>query len=163
MLNSYNVFLSDGIDGKQARRTKSSGPLGELFDHGLDSWTASLVPICLYSCFSRVDHTINVWRFYFVLWNILISFYLSHWEKYNTGVLFLPWGYDFGMIVSTTTINGQFDIILHFIYTFFISEFCICLHSHGDIRSSYVESRLSFRTQFWFLFRTLNSCDFFRM
>ena len=31
-------FETDGIDGKQARRTGSSGPLGELFDHGLDSW-----------------------------------------------------------------------------------------------------------------------------
>ena len=31
------LFLShtlDGIDGKQARRTGSSTPLGELFDHG---------------------------------------------------------------------------------------------------------------------------------
>jgi phosphatidylglycerophosphate synthase len=29
-----NVYL-DGIDGKQARRINLSGPLGELFDHGL--------------------------------------------------------------------------------------------------------------------------------
>lgn len=27
----------DAIDGKQARRTGSSSPLGELFDHGCDS------------------------------------------------------------------------------------------------------------------------------
>ena len=27
----------DAIDGKQARRTNSSSPLGELFDHGCDS------------------------------------------------------------------------------------------------------------------------------
>jgi ethanolaminephosphotransferase len=27
----------DGIDGKQARRTGSSNPLGELFDHGFDA------------------------------------------------------------------------------------------------------------------------------
>jgi len=27
----------DAIDGKQARRTKTSSPLGELFDHGCDS------------------------------------------------------------------------------------------------------------------------------
>ena len=32
----------DGIDGKQARRTGSSSPLGEMFDHGLDSWSTSL-------------------------------------------------------------------------------------------------------------------------
>lgn len=29
----------DAIDGKQARRTGSSSPLGELFDHGCDSMT----------------------------------------------------------------------------------------------------------------------------
>jgi ethanolaminephosphotransferase len=28
----YQSF--DAIDGKQARRTGTSGPLGELFDHG---------------------------------------------------------------------------------------------------------------------------------
>jgi phosphatidylglycerophosphate synthase len=27
----------DAIDGKQARRTGTSSPLGELFDHGCDS------------------------------------------------------------------------------------------------------------------------------
>lgn len=27
----------DAIDGKQARRTGSTGPLGELFDHGCDA------------------------------------------------------------------------------------------------------------------------------
>lgn len=30
----------DAIDGKQARRTDSSSPLGELFDHGCDSVSA---------------------------------------------------------------------------------------------------------------------------
>lgn len=28
----------DATDGKQARRTKSSSPLGQLFDHGCDSF-----------------------------------------------------------------------------------------------------------------------------
>ena len=27
----------DAVDGKQARRTKTSGPLGQLFDHGCDA------------------------------------------------------------------------------------------------------------------------------
>ena len=29
----------DAIDGKQARRTKTSSPLGQLFDHGCDSFS----------------------------------------------------------------------------------------------------------------------------
>lgn len=42
LLAAINIFLAytlDGIDGKQARRIGLSGPLGELFDHGLDSYT----------------------------------------------------------------------------------------------------------------------------
>lgn len=92
---------TDGIDGKQARRTQTSGPLGELFDHGLDSWTAVLIPTCLYSIFGRyTDYSVSPIRYYFILWNVFLTFYSSHWEKYNTGVLFLPWGYDLSMIVS---------------------------------------------------------------
>lgn len=39
----------DAIDGKQARRTGTSGPLGELFDHGCDAlnlvvFISSLIP-----------------------------------------------------------------------------------------------------------------------
>ena len=33
----------DAIDGKQARRTGSSSPLGQLFDHGCDAITTSVV------------------------------------------------------------------------------------------------------------------------
>ncbi|CAG4985724.1 unnamed protein product [Colias eurytheme] len=100
-VSSVNLFVAytlDGIDGKQARRTGSSGPLGELFDHGLDSYSAVLIPTCLYSIFGRDE--LSPKRFFFVIWNIFINFYLTHWEKYNTGVMFLPWGYDFTMIGS---------------------------------------------------------------
>jgi hypothetical protein len=33
----FLYLILDGLDGKQARRTGSSGPLGQLFDHGCDS------------------------------------------------------------------------------------------------------------------------------
>jgi ethanolaminephosphotransferase len=32
----------DNVDGKQARRTNSSSPLGELFDHGCDALNCSI-------------------------------------------------------------------------------------------------------------------------
>lgn len=101
---AINIFLAytlDGIDGKQARRIGLSGPLGELFDHGLDSYTAVLIPVCLYSIFGRTTASVPPIRFYYVVWTILFSFHASHWEKYNTGVLYLPWGYDLGMWGST--------------------------------------------------------------
>ncbi|CAH0403071.1 unnamed protein product [Chilo suppressalis] len=97
----FLAYTLDGIDGKQARRTQTSGPLGELFDHGLDSYSVFFIPACLYSIFGREDFSIPPIRIYFVMWNLLLNFYISHWEKYNTGVLFLPWGYDFSMWAST--------------------------------------------------------------
>lgn len=38
----------DAIDGKQARRTKTSSPLGQLFDHGCDSFSITffMLAIC---------------------------------------------------------------------------------------------------------------------
>jgi ethanolaminephosphotransferase len=38
LLNAFCIFMYqtlDAIDGKQARRTQQSSPLGELFDHGI--------------------------------------------------------------------------------------------------------------------------------
>jgi len=35
--------LLDEMDGKQARKTGNSSPLGLLFDHGCDSWTISFL------------------------------------------------------------------------------------------------------------------------
>lgn len=94
----FVAYTLDGIDGKQARRTGTSNPLGELFDHGLDSYTAGLIPAAMYSIFGRgAKYSIVPFRMFFTMWNVLINFYLSHFEKYNTGVLFLPWGYDFSM------------------------------------------------------------------
>lgn len=99
LINSsfHYAILLDGIDGKQARRTGTSGPLGELFDHGVDSYSAVLTPIYVFSLFGKVE--LSPLRMHFVTWNVFLNFYLTHFEKYNTGVLFLPWAYDFTMWV----------------------------------------------------------------
>lgn len=89
----------DGVDGKQARRTNSSTPLGELFDHGLDSWACVFFVSSMYSVFGRGASGVSVLTLYGLLWVVLFSFILSHWEKYNTGILFLPWGYDLSQVV----------------------------------------------------------------
>ena len=88
------------MDGKQARRTNSSTPLGELFDHGLDSWACIFFVTTVYSIFGRGETGVSVATLYYILWVVLFSFILSHWEKYNTGILFLPWGYDASQVVS---------------------------------------------------------------
>lgn len=49
----------DAIDGKQARRTGSSSPLGELFDHGCDAISTGI--------------------FYFsIIWNLNLYFNFLH-------------------------------------------------------------------------------------
>jgi ethanolaminephosphotransferase len=85
-------YALDGMDGKQARRTKSSTPVGELFDHGLDSWAAILLPVCLASGFGRwhISASDDFWACV----SVLGAFYVSHWEKYVTGIMYLPWLYD---------------------------------------------------------------------
>uniref|UniRef100_A0A8C7D0H6 Ethanolaminephosphotransferase 1 n=1 Tax=Oncorhynchus kisutch TaxID=8019 RepID=A0A8C7D0H6_ONCKI len=92
------VQVLDGVDGKQARRTNSSTPLGELFDHGLDSWACVFFVATVYSIFGRGPSGVGVATLYYILWVVLFSFILSHWEKYNTGILFLPWGYDISQV-----------------------------------------------------------------
>lgn len=98
-------FLShhlDGTDGKQARRTGSSSPLGELFDHGLDSWATLFLPVALFSVFGRNgEFGLSVGSMYGIMWLILVSFIVSHWEKYNTGIMFLPWSYDLSQLGMT--------------------------------------------------------------
>uniref|UniRef100_A0A8C4M0E3 Ethanolaminephosphotransferase 1 n=1 Tax=Equus asinus TaxID=9793 RepID=A0A8C4M0E3_EQUAS len=95
---NFIAYTLDGVDGKQARRTNSSTPLGELFDHGLDSWSCVYFVVTVYSIFGRGSSGVSVFVLYLLLWVVLFSFILSHWEKYNTGILFLPWGYDISQV-----------------------------------------------------------------
>nr|CAH8820015.1 unnamed protein product [Trichobilharzia regenti] len=94
LVTSFLVFIAhtlDGTDGKQARRTKSSSALGELFDHGCDSWVCLFLPGSMFSLLGDVYTTREM---FIGQWVLIVSFLLSHWEKYITGVLFLPWTFD---------------------------------------------------------------------
>ncbi|OZJ02581.1 hypothetical protein BZG36_04189 [Bifiguratus adelaidae] len=79
----YSTF--DNVDGKQARRTGTSSPLGELFDHGCDALNCSIGAIVEAACMS-FGHS---WYAAFLLLMTTIPFYLSTWEEYHTGVLYL--------------------------------------------------------------------------
>eukprot|EP00048_Salpingoeca_helianthica_P020536 m.7045 g.7045 ORF g.7045 m.7045 type:complete len:402 (-) comp4937_c1_seq1:39-1244(-) len=101
----------DGMDGTQARRTRTSSPIGELFDHGLDSMGCFLQPLASISCLGMCG-VINEDNSFFVLWAIMISFFLTHFEKYNTGVLFLPWTYDLSqlLVAAVFLLTGFYGI-----------------------------------------------------
>ncbi|XP_038622681.1 ethanolaminephosphotransferase 1-like isoform X1 [Tachyglossus aculeatus] len=99
-LSTFCAYTLDSIDGKHARRTQSCTPLGELFDHGLDSWATSLFILSWFSACASPEGTpgVSVHTMYLSLIIVLFNFMFSHWEKYNTGVLFLPWGYDLSQV-----------------------------------------------------------------
>jgi ethanolaminephosphotransferase len=92
LLNGMSMLIYqtlDNMDGKQARRTNSSSPLGLLFDHGCDAvnsmfgsanWMVGmgLVP--------RHDPLL-CWA---VLFGPFAMFYIATWEEYYTGELILP-------------------------------------------------------------------------
>ncbi|KAG1145566.1 hypothetical protein G6F37_011159 [Rhizopus arrhizus] len=85
---SLGLFLYqslDAIDGKQARRTGTSGPLGELFDHGCDALNTSL-SILTWASATGLGQS---WWTVGSLWASLANFYLSTWQEYHTGHLYL--------------------------------------------------------------------------
>ncbi|DBA04672.1 TPA: hypothetical protein N0F65_012255 [Lagenidium giganteum] len=89
----------DALDGKQARRTNSSSPLGQLFDHGCDAFST------ISNIFGALS-TVQLGRgmlSYTVLSSISISFYMAQWEEYHTGVMSCGNGY-FGVTEGQLTL-----------------------------------------------------------
>jgi len=91
---TFVAHVADGTDGKQARRTGASGPTGELFDHGIDSYMTITFTVTAFSVFGCADYSLSALRLLLFLMMIQLVFYVTHWEKYNTGILFLSWCYD---------------------------------------------------------------------
>ncbi len=78
----------DNMDGKQARKTSSSSPLGMLFDHGCDAINSPMGSInwCVAMAIGPANPIILFWT----LISSAIPFYVSTWEEYYTGALVLP-------------------------------------------------------------------------
>ncbi|XP_071734644.1 choline/ethanolaminephosphotransferase 1-like isoform X1 [Rutidosis leptorrhynchoides] len=102
LLFLYQTF--DAVDGKQARRTSSSSPLGELFDHGCDALACALEALAFGS-------TAMCGRNTFWFWVIsAVPFYGATWEHYFTNSLILP------------TLNGPTEgLMLIYVAHFFTS------------------------------------------
>lgn len=80
-----NLFIYqtlDAIDGKQARRTSSSSPLGELFDHGCDAVTTVLSALIIASTVQLGSGLL----FYIFVLTCMITFFAKQWEEYHTSV-----------------------------------------------------------------------------
>jgi len=79
----YQTF--DACDGTQARRTGQSGPLGELFDHGVDAINTTLGVVI----FAGTVNLGQSWAALLTTFASLGAFYLTTWEEYHTGTLYL--------------------------------------------------------------------------
>eukprot|EP00056_Hartaetosiga_gracilis_P018307 m.10463 g.10463 ORF g.10463 m.10463 type:complete len:277 (+) comp6608_c0_seq2:56-886(+) len=73
----------DNIDGKQARRTGSATPLGEMFDHGCDAISTIFVAV---SSIITLEAGSSHLGFYTAVCGVAL-FYMSHWESYVKGRL----------------------------------------------------------------------------
>ena len=93
----------DAVDGKQARRTQSASPLGELFDHGCDALSGGLL-ILSTMCVLRIGDSSFV-----VFSSLLVElgvFYSAHWRAYTSGTL------QFGYIDVTEAQVGMMGVAI---------------------------------------------------
>ncbi|KAF1328624.1 Cdp-alcohol phosphatidyltransferase, partial [Globisporangium splendens] len=76
----------DNLDGKQARRTGSSSPLGLLFDHGCDALNVSVGTMTM-ACVMQMGTT---WKTLAFSMSAHVVFICATWEEYYSGSLQLP-------------------------------------------------------------------------
>ena len=78
--------ILDNIDGKQARRTKNSSPLGLIFDHQVDALSVTLTTSYL-SIVTLYGNSTEA----LVLWILgAFPFYLATWEELFVGEQIFP-------------------------------------------------------------------------
>ncbi|KAK9792253.1 hypothetical protein WJX73_008786 [Symbiochloris irregularis] len=95
----------DCIDGKQARRTQSSSPLGQLFDHGCDALAVHLL-LTTVACSLNLGGT---WKAVAGSMFIMVPWGFAHWEEYHDGTML------YGNGVWGITEANYALVILHYI------------------------------------------------
>ncbi|XP_070492641.1 choline/ethanolaminephosphotransferase 1-like [Chironomus tepperi] len=129
LLCAFGLFAYqslDAIDGKQARRTGTSSPLGELFDHGCDS--ISTVFITLSTC-SAIQYGSFPKIMFIEVFAVFALFYCSHWQAYISGTL------HFGKIDVT---EAHYSVISVHIMTFIFGPKIWSIKIFGQIELWYL-------------------------
>eukprot|EP00238_Polyblepharides_amylifera_P008912 CAMPEP_0196582080 /NCGR_PEP_ID=MMETSP1081-20130531/37387_1 /TAXON_ID=36882 /ORGANISM="Pyramimonas amylifera, Strain CCMP720" /LENGTH=336 /DNA_ID=CAMNT_0041902555 /DNA_START=220 /DNA_END=1227 /DNA_ORIENTATION=+ len=86
LVSTFSMFWSqtmDAIDGKQARRTGASSPLGQLFDHGCDAFSVTLMAQMLASALDLGP----TWMPGHFFCASAVMFWMSTVVEYHTGTL----------------------------------------------------------------------------
>lgn len=96
---AFSYLHLDALDGKQARRTGTSSPLGQLVDHGCDCINLTFMVFMFWSVFGMEASAL------FPLYASLCFavFIASTWEEFHTGVLYL--GRINGPVEGTTSLS----------------------------------------------------------
>ncbi|KAL6073945.1 Cholinephosphotransferase 1 [Balamuthia mandrillaris] len=114
LFNAVCLFVyqtMDAVDGKQARRTNTSSPLGELTDHGCDAVTTWMLALTTMS----VCGIGGGWLPFALMSLATSAFFMAQWEQYHTGTLNL--GYigvteaqllTMGIFVATAILGPEF-------------------------------------------------------
>jgi len=79
----------DNMDGKQARRTGSSSPLGLLFDHGCDAIN-SIFGSANVIIGMNLSPSENMFEIWLLIFGPFVMFYIATWEQFFTGELIMP-------------------------------------------------------------------------
>lgn len=79
----------DAMDGKQARRTGTSSPLGQLFDHGCDTISAMLLALTMASSAQLGPNAASL----IFLFSVQVPFFFAQWEEYHTHTMSHSMGY----------------------------------------------------------------------
>lgn len=88
---SVGVFLYqtlDALDGKQARRIKAFSPLGQLFDHGCDSFSTASMAVFMLVCLRVPNAKVNL----AVYLSAITTVYLSNITEKFTHVMMISYG-----------------------------------------------------------------------
>ncbi|PRP86947.1 hypothetical protein PROFUN_03695 [Planoprotostelium fungivorum] len=110
LLHAFCLFMYqtlDALDGKQARKTGTSSPLGELFDHGCDAISTMFIGLTICA-------TIQMgagWITFGVMMTNFCAFYFAQWEEFQTGTLELG--------IANVTEVQILGILVH-LFTFFV-------------------------------------------
>lgn len=102
----FFYITMDAIDGMQARKTKSSSPLGQLFDHGCDCSITTVFSLMMINGLGLGPD----YRSLLFVSAIQVAFFLSQWEEKYTGVCRTSVGGVFGVTEMQLLLMSQMFI-----------------------------------------------------